>query len=409
MAVAVPRSRSRNSAIELLRLLAMLMIVGYHYVRGAEIGEWGGDWVASQSISVKKFVYQFIFESGGWIGNCIFFTISVWFLVDRSQTLKGSLRRVWIMERELLFWSLLLLAASFGLAKAGWVHRNMLSLSAASIFPISLDLWWYATSYALFLLFLPFLMVGMKALTKNQHKTLALFMLIIWGLLGVIPHVTYDLTKASVFVFIYWFILITYYKWRMKRITVKQSWILIAIGVSINIVYWFATNIIFETTGRFPSLQNYQNDHWFISSMMIGFGVFSLAEKCEWHNTVVNLFASAAFGVYLIHTYWTIPRIWDHSFSIRVSYMHDHAILFGAGVILSIFIVCLLLSLLRVLLFKYTIDVCRGALFDKLWEALSKKLSRSSGHSSKGRDSEGGVWHPSVSSANLADVVPERS
>lgn len=42
MAVAVPRSRSRNSAIELLRLLAMLMIVGYHYVRGAEIGEWGG-------------------------------------------------------------------------------------------------------------------------------------------------------------------------------------------------------------------------------------------------------------------------------------------------------------------------------------------------------------------------------
>lgn len=42
MAVAVPRSRSRNSAIELLRLLAMLMIVGHHYVRGAEIGEWGG-------------------------------------------------------------------------------------------------------------------------------------------------------------------------------------------------------------------------------------------------------------------------------------------------------------------------------------------------------------------------------
>ena len=89
--------------------------------------------------------------------------------------------------------------------------------------------------------------------------------------------------------------------------------------------------------------------------------------------------------------------------------MHDHAILFGAGVILSIFIVCLLLSLLRVLLFKYTIDVRRGALFDKLWEALSKKLSRSGGHSSKGRDSEGGSGHPSVSSANLADVVPERS
>ena len=32
----------------------------------------------------------------------IFFSISAWFFLDKEQTVKSNLRRVWITERELL-------------------------------------------------------------------------------------------------------------------------------------------------------------------------------------------------------------------------------------------------------------------------------------------------------------------
>lgn len=373
MTAAVSRSRSRNSAIELLRLLAMLMIVGQHFVRGGEIGAFG-EWIANQPVSFKKFVYQFVYMSGGWVGNCIFFTISVWFLVDKQQTLKGSFRRVWIMERELLFWSLSLLLVSFGLQHIGWIDRNMLSLTAASVLPLSLNLWWYATSYALFLIFLPFLIQGMKSLGERKHKALAIIVLILWGIFGLIPHIEWNLEKASVFVFIYWFILITYYKWYMTEMSKRQCYAFILLGVFINLLYWGVTNLIYIKTGKFASLQNYVFDHWFIASMMIGFGIFALAEKKSWNSPTVNFLAASSFGVYLIHTYWSIPAIWNRFASIRDAFLNQHAILFGICAIMGIFISCLFLDVFRQLLFRYTIDRHRGALFDRVWKYLSRRL-----------------------------------
>lgn len=376
---AVTKKKSRNSSIELLRLISMLMIVAHHYVRGGVIGE-SGIWIAEQQISIKKFIYQFIYMSGGWIGDCAFFTISVWFLVDKQQTLKGCLKRVWLMERQLLFWSLTLLGISYALQHVGVFDVSLLSLTAFSCFPLCLNLWWYATSYALFLLFLPFLLMGMKALGRSWHKALALIVLILWGILGMIPHVEFNLYTGSVFVFVYWFILITYYKWYMRKVTIKQAWLMIAAGVFMNIVYWIVSNLFYIHTGRFVSLQNFTSDHWFISSMLIGFGMFSLAIEKVWHSLFVNTLAGSAFGVYLIHTYGTVPLIWDRIASIRIAYNSNDPVLFGACAIVCIFLTCLSLDLVRQFLFKITVDRHKGRLFDRCWSWAERCLSRSGKH-----------------------------
>ncbi|KOA48844.1 hypothetical protein BAAM0483_06915 [Bifidobacterium animalis subsp. animalis MCC 0483] len=41
---------------------------------------------------------------------------------------------------------------------------------------------------------------------------LAASLLVIWGIVGIIPLIRFNLRKMSVFVFLYWFILISYYK-----------------------------------------------------------------------------------------------------------------------------------------------------------------------------------------------------
>ena len=103
----------RKSSIELLRLLSMLMIVSFHLCVGNRY-----DWFLAQPPTPTKVAYQFLM-GGGWVGNFIFFTISIWFLLDRQNTLKSSLKRIWILERELLFWSLALCPAPLFLRTAG--------------------------------------------------------------------------------------------------------------------------------------------------------------------------------------------------------------------------------------------------------------------------------------------------
>lgn len=149
--------RLRNSSIELLRLYSMLMIVGFHYViSGPDM-----QYLIESPVSFTKFVYQFIYMGGGWAGNFVFFTISVWFLLDQNLSLRDSLRRVWLLERELLFWSVVLMAILVIAQHEGLYHEGVFWLLPKTVLPLLTNMWWYPTSYALFLLLLPFISQGL--------------------------------------------------------------------------------------------------------------------------------------------------------------------------------------------------------------------------------------------------------
>lgn len=366
----------RNSSVELLRLLAMFMIVGFHYAFG------DGIWVAKQPISITKFIYQMIYMPGGWVGNFIFFVISVWYLLDRDVSLHSSLRRVWILERELLFWSLTLFALTVWLKQKGiYSGGGIGALGVKSVFPLSLNLWWYPTSYALFLLFMPFLVRGMRSLGHDLHRSVAMICLILWGFLGLIPKFQYNLNKCSVFVFIYWFILISYYRWYMRSLTRDQCCGLIGAGVAVLLLYWIVTNAIFAYTGKMAGAQSFIFNHWSLPEMMIGFGIFLLVVRTQFHSRVVNYIAASAFGIYLIHFY---PSIWsciNKYMGVNIVYESRLPILYGAAAIASIFCVCLALDLIRHVLFSVTIDRHRGRCFEFIYDRCSKIQIRIRSHS----------------------------
>lgn len=96
-----PVKSQRNSSIEVLRIIAMFMILEHHFIVH------NGFDMTSLPIGLRCF-FQLTMESMGKIGVVIFFTITSWFLIDKSQTIKQSFRRVWLVERELLFWGIVL-------------------------------------------------------------------------------------------------------------------------------------------------------------------------------------------------------------------------------------------------------------------------------------------------------------
>lgn len=151
-------------------------------------------------------------------------------------------------------------------------------------------------------------------------------------------------------------------------------------GILINISYWGVSSFIFSKTGAFSKGTNFPFDHWFIASMLIGMSLFALAERYEWHCSIVNVLAGSAFGVYLIHKYWTVPLIWEKFISVRTAYASAHPVLLGACAIVCIFLVCLLLDLVRQFLFKITVDRHKGRLFDRCWSWAERRLSRLGKH-----------------------------
>ncbi|MFQ6233949.1 acyltransferase family protein [Bifidobacterium adolescentis] len=128
----------RNSSIELLRIIAMFMILMHHFIVH------NGYDVLKLPLGPERIFFQLVMQGGGKVGVVIFFSISAWFFLDKEQTIKSNLKRVWIMERELLFWSLILVAFYLVFDRADLGMKNLVK----SFAPLTMNVWWYATDYA---------------------------------------------------------------------------------------------------------------------------------------------------------------------------------------------------------------------------------------------------------------------
>ncbi|MGR6876343.1 acyltransferase [Bifidobacterium angulatum] len=234
------KSKGRNSSIELLRIIAMFMILMHHFVVH------NGYDVLNLPLGPERIFFQLVMAGGGKVGVVIFFSISAWFFLDREQTIKSNLKRVWIMERELLFWSLILVTFYLVFDRAGLSMKLMVK----SVMPLSTGLWWYATAYAIFLAPLPFLSKGLKALGRECHLALAATVLVIWGLNSFIPGMVR--INDGFLGLIYLFILISAYKWYMEPFTTRQVWLMIGTGLGLYTCASITSSLLEHDIGITP-------------------------------------------------------------------------------------------------------------------------------------------------------------
>ena len=341
-----PKGKGRNSSIELLRIIAMFMILAHHFIVH------NGYDVLKLPLGPERIFFQLVMAGGGKVGVVIFFSISAWFFLDREQTIKSNLKRVWIMERELLFWSLILVTfyLAFDRADLG------MKLMAKSIMPLSMGVWWYATAYAIFLTLLPFLAKGLKALGREYHLALAATVLVIWGLTSFIPGMIG--IKDGFLGFIYLFILFSAYKRYMEPFTTRQVWLMIGTGLGFFLLYTCAS-ITLPLLGHDMGI--YITGAWKLPVIMVGFGVFLLFDRVTFHNRTINRIAQSAFAVYLITEYAVSEKLlWVRLFNLQNLYQQPLTILQILGILLAIYTTCTLIDFIRQALFAVTIDRRRG-------------------------------------------------
>ena len=354
----------RNSNIELLRIIAMFMILAHHFIVH------NGYDVLKLPLGPERIFFQLVMAGGGKVGVVIFFSISAWFFLDKEQTIKSNLKRVWIMERELLFWSLILVTFYLVFDRADLGMKLMVK----SVMPLSMGVWWYATAYAIFLALFPFLAKGLKALGREYHLALATTVLVIWGLTSFIPGMVR--ISDGFFGFIYLFILISAYKWYMEPFTTRQVWLMIGTSLGFFLLYTCAS-ITLSLLGHDMGI--YITSDWRLPVIMVGFGMFLLFDRVTFHSRVINRIAQSAFAVYLITDYAASEKLlWIRLFNLQDLYQQPFAILQILGILLAIYAACTLIDFIRQTLFAVTIDRRRGHWFELLWDRACERKKTTS-------------------------------
>ena len=351
---------ARNSSIELLRIIAMFMILAHHFIVH------NGYDVLKLPLGPERIFFQLVMAGGGKVGVVILFSISAWFLLDKEQTIKSNLKRVWIMERELLVLGVILVTFYLVFDRADLSMKLMVK----SVMPLSMGVWWYATAYAIFLMLLPFLSKGLKALGREYHLALAATVLAIWGLTSIIPGMMG--INDGFFGFIYLFILISAYKWYMEPFTTRQVWLMIGTGLGFFLLYTCAS-IALSLLGHDMGI--FITGDWRLPVIMIGFGMFLLFDRVTFHNRTINRIAQSAFAVYLITDYAASEKLlWARLLNLQNLYQQPLAILRILGILLAIYAACTLLDFIRQALFAVTIDRRRGHWFDLLCSKAAKHM-----------------------------------
>lgn len=272
----------RQSNIELLRIVAMLMVVGVH-IDFASIGK--PDASGLEALSDSRVVWQYAVESLTLLGVNLFTMISGYFGI------RLRLRTMVTFLAQCIFYSVLIYL--FGVA-AGIRPFNV-GQFLTSFLVLSVDPLWYVPAYFLLCLLSPLLNAGIEALPKRDMRNLLLVLVAFtcwtgwyWG--GHFNPTGYTIMQLVVMYLIARYIGL-YYNNNVRAMWAgRHAWLLTAAGYA----GIFLALVFMQLKWKAIA---YNSPFAIIASI----GVFMLFARMHLQSRAVNWIAKSAFAVYLIH------------------------------------------------------------------------------------------------------------
>ena len=341
-------TKNRDSNIELLRIIAMIMIIAHHF-----------ELYALYNIYNSTDVYSYIniiIKAMGKIGVNIFVVISGYFLIKSKFNIKRIIK-LWL---QIEFYSIGIMLVFKIFQKNNLTINEMLKYA----FPISFRKYWFASTYMYLCLLMPFINKFVENINKNTYKNLLILLTILFSLVYSFIYKSNGYqTEVGTFEtltwFIYLYLLAGYIKIygikflednKTRKILIILSFItlilMLCIVHFINIKYKRLTNVIDYYTKM--------NSVFMLSSTICLFYMFKnmKIKKCN----IINNISKLTFAVYLIHEHNIIRKpLWN---TVK-KYMSNYCI----NEILILITVIILLFLMAYILEKIRKEVLEDNIF----------------------------------------------
>lgn len=155
--------KMRNSSIELLRIVSILMIITAHFgVHGVfhvlEESDKGMDLLTADSLNWQICFTQTIGWLGG-LGNVLFILITGYYMIGRDV----NYRKIFLLIITLFFYSWSIGVFAFGIVGIAYDLIDVIK----NLFPLYFGNNWFVSCYIIFSLFLPFINKFLNALSRG--------------------------------------------------------------------------------------------------------------------------------------------------------------------------------------------------------------------------------------------------
>ena len=332
----------RNSSIELLRIISMVMIMFHHFAYHGNF-EWNYN-----EITIPHLWYNFILM-GGKVGVNIFVLISGFFLIENTERLfqPKKLLKFW---GQVVFYSITTYFLSIVLQINNFDIKQIIKIC----FPITYPGWWFASTYFMLYLIHPFLNKLLHDLHKNVYQYLILLLVLCWS---IIPTLTTQLFESNSLL---WFITLYAIAGYAKiygfneRLKSKHYFFLFLIVLVCS--YLISVSFLVLGTKR-NELAVHAIDFFGMERfpiLLMAFFLFMTFAKLKIkYNKWINVIASATFGVYLIHDSSYIRYyIWWNIFKINQYQESLFLIPYSILVVFIIYVLCTGIEMVRKVLLE---------------------------------------------------------
>lgn len=306
--------RKRNANMELLRIIAMAMIVVLHFFKHSGYLPETGIQAKTPSLGAVNIIAIF-FESFCVVAVNAYILISGYFGVD-SKWKPSKLLAFWC---RVLFYTLLILVVAACMGIPVLAEEEGIYGLIKYILPVGTSHYWFVTCYFQLLLLMPILNHAVKAMTQKQLKTVLLALLIpvcfiksICPIEIVTDHYGYDLL---------WFICLYLTGACLRSLgeqtleLLKKKGLLLYIGSCLVIAVMVI--LLCGLWERIPALRYYASVPWHYNFFLCFTGAIGLffafmnLELTDGKGTeVIRKVAKYSFGIYLFHEHLDIQDLW---------------------------------------------------------------------------------------------------
>lgn len=339
--------KSRNSNLELLRIISIFMIILGHTV-------WETSWNESTNFSVNSFIIQ-NFWIGAKLGVNLFVLISGFFLSTRVKFKVKPIFKLWI---NVVFYSWMLLLFSFLLNLPNRNFENII----ASVLPISFNCYWFITCYFFIYLISPVVNILIKEMTIYQFGsvlTAGFIYMFVFGLFFKNETAGSGNTWITL-LFVYligafirkYNIVGTFSKRKLGYISLIQILIMSISIFAVN--FTEQKNILTYNPQKFAFFTNGNSPFQLIASVCI-FLIF--CDLKPQSNKYINKIASATLAVYMLHTNYLI-KSWLFNSVIRAQRFQNtvHVIPYIIGCAVLLYVLFVIIDLVKQFLLDGYID-----------------------------------------------------
>lgn len=353
------KTKSKRLAnIELLRIVAMLMVIMLHYLGKGEV-------LPEIALQMDGAGYlAWILESLSIVAVNTYVLISGYFLVE-SEFKPGKLLKLIL---QVLFYTILVtvLSLAFGIIRVEDLgYYNLI----VQIFPFQLEQYWFMTSYLVMFILSPVLALGAKSLTEKQLRmTIIFFVLFMSVEKSILPvQIVFDERGYDALWFICLFLVAAYIRLYGIRFLEKplHAAVLYVGGCMLALTENIVLSVIYAKTGELGHLIGtpmHYNHIWVLLAALGFFHLFLHVKMKEgWFSKIICKIAPYTLGVYLLHEHVYIKYLWPKWLGAGKATSVGGVLLSAIGAVLIVFFVGIIVDYLRSVFF----DVV-GKVFGKI-------------------------------------------